>query len=166
VPTFSAVYITNAAAGPTVLICQVVAQARSCPMSTQPYLSPDLESRRSKGSGAGARCRGEQFVEGAEQQVGAGEQLEPRGADQDDLAPRNKAVSRGTVSRAELDRPDQVPTRPERCQSATEAEDRGGEEQRLRDDEEASELDEALEDTFPASDLPARTTNKLFDLAA
>jgi hypothetical protein len=28
----------------------------------------------------------------------------------------------------------------------------------LKDDEEASELDKALEDTFPASDPPARTT--------
>ena len=44
--------------------------------------------------------------------------------------------------------------------SAAEAEDRGGEEQRLKDDEEAAELDDALDDSFPASDPPAQTIER------
>ncbi len=42
--------------------------------------------------------------------------------------------------------------------SASEAEDRGGPEHRLKDDEEATELDDALDDSFPASDPPSQTT--------
>jgi hypothetical protein len=42
--------------------------------------------------------------------------------------------------------------------SAAEAEDRGGAEQRSEDDEEAPELDEALDESFPASDPPSVTT--------
>ena len=42
--------------------------------------------------------------------------------------------------------------------SASEAEDRGGPEHRPKDDEEATELDDALDDSFPASDPPSQTT--------
>lgn len=42
--------------------------------------------------------------------------------------------------------------------SASEAEDRGGPEYRLKDDEQATELDDALDDSFPASDPPSQTT--------
>jgi hypothetical protein len=44
--------------------------------------------------------------------------------------------------------------------SAAEAEDRGGVEQPSEDDEEAADLDEALDESFPASDPPSVTTKR------
>lgn len=82
----------------------------------------------------------ERLIAGAEQQVGAGEQVE--GAQQEQPAPGS--VASGTDAGGEIP-------------SAAEAEDRDGAEQRLKDDEE-TELDEALDDSFPASDPPAATT--------
>ena len=98
------------------------------------------------------------LVVGAEQQVGAGEQLEELEADTDDprTTQQGHALDKpeqpeaGSVSSG-ADPDNEIP-------SAVEAEDRGGEEQRLKDDEEAAELDDALDDSFPASDPPAQTT--------
>ena len=98
------------------------------------------------------------LVVGAEQQVGAGEDLEEAGGEQKDAAvgERDHALRQdeqpepGVVA-AGSDPDREIP-------SAAEAEDRGGEEQRLKDDEEAAELDDALDDSFPASDPPAQTT--------
>ena len=98
------------------------------------------------------------LVVGAEQQVGAGEQLEEREADTDD----SQTIQQGHA----LDKPEQPEAASvssgadpnNQIPSAAEAEDRGGEEQRLKDDEEAAELDDALDDSFPASDPPAQTS--------
>ena len=96
------------------------------------------------------------LVVGAEQQVGAGEVEEEKGEDkaagvgEQEHALRSEAPAEpGTVS-AGADPDREMP-------SASEAEDRGGPEQRLKDDEEAAELDGALDDSFPASDPPTQT---------
>ncbi len=98
------------------------------------------------------------LVVGAEQQVGAGENLEEDGGEQksavvgeqdhalrSDPRPEPRTVASGADPGKEIP-------------SAAEAEDRGGEEQRLKDDEEAAELDDALDDSFPASDPPTQTS--------
>jgi hypothetical protein len=98
------------------------------------------------------------LVVGAEQQVGAGEDLEEAEdeqknaavGDQDHALRHDAQPEPGTVA-AGADPDREIP-------SAAEAEDRGGEEQRLKDDEEAAELDDALDDSFPASDPPAQTS--------
>lgn len=98
------------------------------------------------------------LVVGAEQQVGAGEDLEEDGGeqkdavvgDQDHALRSDPRPEPGTVA-AGADPDREIP-------SAAEAEDRGGEEQRLKDDEESAELDDALDDSFPASDPPAQTS--------
>src|SRR5512144_2102222 len=85
----------------------------------------------------------ERLIAGAEQQVGAGEQME--GAQQADEQSGPGSVASGADPGREIP-------------SAAEAEVRGGAEQRLKDDEEAAELDEALDESFPASDPPSLTT--------
>ncbi len=99
----------------------------------------------------------QRLVTGAEQQVGAGEVEEDKGDEkaagvgEQEHAPQNEAQAKpGTVT-AGADPDREMP-------SAAEAEDRGGPEQRLKDDEEAAELDDALDDSFPASDPPAQTS--------
>jgi hypothetical protein len=97
------------------------------------------------------------LVAGAEQQVGAGEVEESKGDEEaagvgeQEHALRGEAqAGPGTVA-AGADPDREMP-------SAAEAEDRGGPDQRLKDDEEAAELDGALDDSFPASDPPTQTS--------
>jgi hypothetical protein len=85
----------------------------------------------------------ERLIVGAEQQVGAGEQVQE--VEQSEEQPEPGSVAAGADPGGEIP-------------SAAEAEDRGDDEQRLKDDEEASELDEALDESFPASDPPSVTT--------
>lgn len=118
-------------------------------MSTQPYQSPDLETQGASKDPSlepVAEDTARRLVEGAEQQVGAGEQ----GSEQDQAQQRGAEAPSPAVSSA-ADRNRDMP-------GAAEAEDRDQPDQPVNDDDEATELDDALGDSFPASDPPAQTT--------
>lgn len=130
-------------------------------MSIQPYESPDLESRVTKKEPALeplAEGTAQRLVEGAEQQVGAGEQAEsPELAAYD---PRTKKDGRAqepegrqageTTERIITGAEQQVGAGEQVEAPATEAYD-----PRATKD---AELDDALDDSFPASDPPSQTT--------
>jgi hypothetical protein len=110
----------------------------------QERISMTIESSQNENRAPGAEDEAkERLIAGAEQQVGAGEQVEGPQQTGEQAGPESVAAG--------ADPGGEIP-------SAAEAEDRGAAEQRLKDDEEAAELDEALDESFPASDPPSLTT--------
>ena len=124
-------------------------------MSTPPYEAPGSESPVAKEDPARERVE-HPWIEGAEQQVGAGESVEPSA-----LAAHEPPMSGGGQAQG-----------PEGRQETTERIIIGAEQQAGAGEQAASpeadaydrraakdaELDEALDDSFPASDPPSQTT--------
>jgi hypothetical protein len=132
-------------------------------MSSQPYESPDLESRDAKKDPAlepVAEETARRLVEGAEQQVGAGEQNEP---------PEVAAYDPQTTKEGQAKEPEgrQAGEKTERIITGAEQQVGTGEQGEAPETEAYdpratkegdAELDDALEGTFPASDPPSRTS--------
>jgi hypothetical protein len=132
-------------------------------MSSQPYESPDLESRDTKKDPAlepVAEETARRLVEGAEQQAGAGEQVEP---------PEVAAYDPRTTKEGQAKEPEgrQAGETTERIITGAEQQVGTGEQGAAPETEAYdpratkegdAELDDALEGTFPASDPPSQTS--------
>jgi hypothetical protein len=133
-------------------------------MSSQPYESPDLESRDAKKDPAlepVAEETARRLVEGAEQQVGAGEQNEPPEVAAYDPQTTKEGQAKEPQDRQAGEETERIITGAEQ-QVGTgeqgEAPETGAYDPRTTKEEEDAELDDALEGTFPASDPPSQTS--------
>lgn len=134
---------------------------------TQPYSSPDLMSSTKKDPNLEPVVDdiAERLAADPPQQVGIAKEMESRESDTDD--PRTteqghaQERSGGESGGAEPGSVAAGADSDREISSTEEVEGRGDLDQGLQgfnDDEEASGLDSALEDTFPASDPPAQTS--------
>jgi hypothetical protein len=134
-------------------------------MSSQPHKSPGLESQDPKKDPTLEPVAEEtvrRLVEGAEQQVGAGEQNEPPDVTAYDPQTTKEGQAKEPEGRQAGEKTERIITGAEQ-QVGTgeqgEAPETGAYDPRAtKEEEEDAELDDALEGTFPASDPPSQTS--------